>query len=1266
MIRHTLWAGWLALLFGMILALVLTAVRFGFPLLGEYRESLADRLSQTFGVPVSIEQLETRWNGPFPQFELRGIEAAAMADEGPDVRFKFDRLLLELNWWDSIVARAPIFQRVDASGLFVRWYQRDGRWLHLPGEGSSASPVDLGALEASLSIVLAQPEFRLHESQIELVPQTGESQRINLGQVLFENSSTRHQLSGDFSVPLLGVDTRLEFAAQLDGDIQHASTLELPFYLKLDDLGPELLKVADAELPLSELSAGAEVWGSVNQFGLSFLRGRLGVDQARVELKENTLNLVDSSTEFSLRPYSEGYQLLLRDTHIGDALGQLDFGPSQFELHRVAGELQLSRILLRSLDLELLDELLARYPLPEKIKLMLVDLAPKGEVNNIRLDLSDQERGPFLRANLVGVDIASWRRAPAVKNLTAQLELDAQSGRLDIDSREIELSFPTVYSQAQSYELAQGRLNWRIRDEAVELSSGPLQLVHEQFAADGAFSINLPFDPEQQSFLKLMIGLQGAKAESAALLTPDVLPGTEKVQEWVARAIQAGQVDEAGLIVHAPTRALEGRPAPSVELYVAARDVNLDYQAPWPELLNANSFTHMRQGEVRVDLSQAQILNSQAGPSVLIKPQGKNELFIWGQVEGDLVQVDQLLRSDPLAATAGKSLDDWQLAGAHRSLVKLGIALDRSYAPRVRVQAGVNEGIFASEKQRLALTNIEGTLVFDTRSGLSARGVDSRFLGRAAKVDINSSAEQGTEVQFSGRWGVEPLLEWGRIPLKSFISGEIPLNGRLKLCRVDQCRSSLVLESNMAGTQVNGPEAFALETDQTSRLSVELDLGSPLLLAVNYADRLRASMQLGEVLKAHFRLGGGAARIPQTAGFKVDGQLDELELGELFSFIATLNSTFNKGGNGSLPLDLDLGVGALTAGPLVLDQVEAQLSQLGSEMQVLLSGPKVEGLVSWSREQPAYRIALNRMHLRVPKTESTQVREGADVDPERTSQTLFDAVPALDFDVADLRWNEAALGRWRGSMRRIGQSVELSALRGEMQDLELNGNASWILADTELTQINLGYQGKDLGNTLVSLDEARLIETESLSGRIALAWEAAPWQFAGRYMYGNLKFSTGKGRLLEASGGTGLLRLFGILNFNNLVRRLQLDFTDLFAKGVVFDGISGDFLIQDGIASSVKPMEMKGPSAGMLANGDIDLGSKRLNMQVNVTLPLVSNTPLAAVLLGAPQVAGALFLIDKLIGDKIEKATSIAYKLSGGWDSPELNLMNSTDKKANQ
>lgn len=1262
MIRHTLWAGWWTLVLGMILALLLTAVRLGFPLLGEYRGALEEELSKRFGVPVAIDQLETRWNGPFPQFELRGIEAVSEAQAGPEVRFKFERLLLELNWWDSLQARAPIFHRVDASGLFVRWFQRDGRWLHLPGEGSSSGPVDLDALAVSLKLVLAQPEFRLQSSQLELVPEKGEAQRINLAEVLFENTEREHQLSGHFSVPLLGTDTQLEFAARLDGDPTDAATLSVPFYLKLNDLGPELLSLSSKPLPLTQLNAGAEVWGSVDQFGLTFLRGKLAVGEAQISINEKLINLVNSSTEFSLRPYSEGYQLLLRETHLGDAYGQLDFGPSQFEIHRAAGDLQLARILLQRLDLGLLDQLLVRYPLPETLQAILAQLAPSGEINNIRVDLSDRERGPFVLANLQGINLDSWRNSPSVRNLNAQLELDAHTGRIDIDARTIDLHFPSVYSEPHQYELAQGRVEWAISASGVELHSGQLKLVNERFAADGQFSLELPFNPEQQAYLNLMIGLQGAQATAASLLTPDILPGTDKINGWLKQAIQAGQVDQAGLVVVAPTRPLEGRPAPSVELFVAGSEIDLEYQPSWPWIRKASSFTHVRQGEVRVDITEAEILGSHMSGSVALKPSGSSELLVWSQLSGELKQVDELFRTEPLAVSVGKSLDDWHLSGPHDSLVKLQIALDKSYAPQVRVEAKVNGGQFASTKQRLSLTDIAGTVVFDSQSGLSAKGVGTQLLGRSAKVDISTSAEKGTEVRFNGRWEVAPLLEWARVPLGAFVSGEIPLSGRLSLCRPKQCRSTLALESNLAGTQVQGPAYLALEADQTSRLSVELGLASPAVVTVNYADRLHTSMQLGEELKAHFSLGGARSRLPQTVGFKVDGRVDEVELGEIFSLIGSLNTAFSPGGGASLPLELDLNAGAVTIGPMVLEQVSAQLKQLGIDQQLLLTGPSLDGMVAWSREQPTYRIALNRMHLKVPTRESTEVIL---TDPERTAQSLFDAVPALDFDVADLRWNAAKLGRWRGSLRHMGNSIDLSSIRGELQDLELSGNASWILADTELTQLNLGYQGKDLGSTLASLDETRVIETESLKGRLALAWEAAPWQIAGRYMYGNLKFDTGKGRLLEASGGTGLLRLLGILNFNNLVRRLQLDFTDLFAKGVVFDSIGGDFLIEKGIARALRPLEMKGPSAGMLANGEINLGSKSLDMQVNVTLPLVSNTPLAAVLLGAPQVAGALFLIDKLIGDKIEKATSIAYALTGGWDAPELKLL-SAGKRAAQ
>ena len=73
MIRHTLKLGWWLIILTLILAVFLTAFRFAFPLLGEYRQSLEVRLSEHLGLPVQIGELETSWRGPFPQIAIRNL-----------------------------------------------------------------------------------------------------------------------------------------------------------------------------------------------------------------------------------------------------------------------------------------------------------------------------------------------------------------------------------------------------------------------------------------------------------------------------------------------------------------------------------------------------------------------------------------------------------------------------------------------------------------------------------------------------------------------------------------------------------------------------------------------------------------------------------------------------------------------------------------------------------------------------------------------------------------------------------------------------------------------------------------------------------------------------------------------------------------------------------------------------------------------------------------------------------------------------------------
>ena len=49
--------------------------------------------------------------------------------------------------------------------------------------------------------------------------------------------------------------------------------------------------------------------------------------------------------------------------------------------------------------------------------------------------------------------------------------------------------------------------------------------------------------------------------------------------------------------------------------------------------------------------------------------------------------------------------------------------------------------------------------------------------------------------------------------------------------------------------------------------------------------------------------------------------------------------------------------------------------------------------------------------------------------------------------------------------------------------------------------------------------------------------------------------------------------------------------------------------------------------------------------------------PLASVLLGAPQVGGAIYLVEKALGTKIIKVGKTDYRIEGSFDDPQVSLL---------
>jgi uncharacterized protein YhdP len=86
-------------------------------------------------------------------------------------------------------------------------------------------------------------------------------------------------------------------------------------------------------------------------------------------------------------------------------------------------------------------------------------------------------------------------------------------------------------------------------------------------------------------------------------------------------------------------------------------------------------------------------------------------------------------------------------------------------------------------------------------------------------------------------------------------------------------------------------------------------------------------------------------------------------------------------------------------------------------------------------------------------------------------------------------------------------------------------------------------------------------------------------------------------------------------------------------------------------------LQLAGPSGAFKLSGTTNMSNESLNMRLVVVLPVTQNLPLAALLMGAgAPIGGALFVLDKVLGDPLSRLTSATYDVTGSWSDPKVDL----------
>lgn len=203
-------------------------------------------------------------------------------------------------------------------------------------------------------------------------------------------------------------------------------------------------------------------------------------------------------------------------------------------------------------------------------------------------------------------------------------------------------------------------------------------------------------------------------------------------------------------------------------------------------------------------------------------------------------------------------------------------------------------------------------------------------------------------------------------------------------------------------------------------------------------------------------------------------------------------------------------------------------------------------------------------------------------------------------------------------------------------------------------------------NNLYKEDSSLPLESENFNASFFATWDGMPYDFDALKLKGSLSFNFSEGRFYETpETATGLLKLIGLINFDTFLRRIQLDFKDIYERGLSFNEVKGGLNLDSGMLEFFDtPITVDAPGSNFSMNGMADMTTSTVDAELVATLPVSNNLPwIAALTAGLPAAAGA-FIMTKVFDTELESLSSAVYKVNGDISSPDVELLRVFDRSA--
>lgn len=1235
-----------------LLALMAGLLKILTPYASHYEDKLREYLEANLPWEVQFSHMETRWQGLAPLISLNNV-VLQENDETPLLHARKLALHIDpLSWLSSGGKQLYELQLHEA---LLAASNRSGNWqLQLPGSQKTGAAAGLPAALSGIRLVNCQllVDANRHEFPVLL-------DQFN---VLLRQDEQSFRAGGTFSIS--GTEESLEFRI-------HAQNL--------------------AGLPKGKIYLNARQLEMSDWLNfLPWIAGK--IDQGRLDM-ETWLDFEGSSitelqSEFRIKDWVHSNQINLNKhalpLAIQSYIEKLE-GNILFQQKENTHSLEISNLTIQRLSqTEPAMTISARWDKTQaSLKAMQIDLAsldnlarilgydralsslglayeqhPRGQIPELLLQASrvnDKWTLESLATAVQNLSVNSVADIPGFSNLNAQLKMqnDILNGRVNSDS--LSFDYPKIFREVLFLDHIDAEFQYKIQNKIQELNFSQIEVASDNSQLLARLRL-LWNEGSKKPEIDLMADIRDLPISETSRYWP-ANAFNKNLLAWLDRSLIGGQVKNAVAILKGdlndwPFKHNEGL----FNIRTNVEDATLAYHPKWPEIDQLDARVEFTATGMSLETEKARILGNHIRFGQASIPEFKNPVVnVELKGEGTLNELREVLARSPVEQKTGTFRDKIKLAGEGKVDLDLRVPLrDELGSTRLNGTLALVRNRISLPAEKIELNELEGKIIF-SESGFTGENLQSSYRGTPSKFSVavgsfTRDSNHAAELSLSGVYKTDEMIreylpDWRH--LTKNIYGESPWTVHVGIPGEISAPYNFLLESELAGTMIDLPMPLWKARDQQKTTRVEFTwplAENPIRLSVGSAFFMRMKPGPDDtILSSHIQLGGQPDDGSWQDGIHLRGHTDTLDIS---SWLAARDELFTSSGEpSSIDLEsLNLRVRSLNFADKIFDDVELKLALDDDYWLCKIFSTDVQGQVRFTRNSgPGESVLAEFQRLYIPEES---------VDSSGTISLGAEEIPRLHLYARELKLGDILLGESRLEATPIPEGLHLETLESKSDSLELRASGDWLsVQHGNLSRFKINMTSESLGNMLDNFGYSGVVKGGQSIAEFDVSWPGTPLDFKMAKLSGKLNVEVGSGRFLEVDPGAG--RILGLLSMSQLPKRLLLDFSDLFSKGMGFDSINGHFSLDDGLAIT-DDLLIKSSSARIQVNGSTDL-DKREYDQTLLVIPSVGQTlPIVGALAAGAAGAAYMLAVQGILGRSLNESNRFVYKVTGSWDDPVI------------